>query len=94
VRPWQAIRAAGRHHEEDQRVTPLEAFRAHTVGGWRAARDDAAGEVRVGAPAHLAAWRCPTLEGEPGRQLPTLEEEPRLRRLVVAGRTVAKEEDD
>jgi predicted amidohydrolase YtcJ len=94
VRPWQAIRAAGRHHEEDQRVTPLEAFRAHTVGGWRAARDDAAGEVRVGAPAPHAARRCPTLEGEPGRQLPTLEEEPRLRRLVVAGRTVAKEEDD
>lgn len=96
VRPWQAIRAACEHHEEALRTSPLEAFRAHTVGGWRAARDDDAGELRVGAPAHLAAWDCAQLEGEPGQQLPRLrgmEDEPRLRRLLVAGRTVAKEED-
>ena len=92
VRPWQAIRAACDHHEEAARTTPLEAFRAHTVGGWRAARDDDAGELRVGAPAHLAVWECAELAGEPGQELPRLDEEPRLRRLVVAGHTVAKEE--
>jgi len=63
------------------------------VGGWRAARDDDAGELRVGAPAHLAVWECTGLTGEAGRELPRIDEEPRLRRLVVAGRTVAKEED-
>jgi len=93
VRPWQAIRAACEHHEEELRTTPLDAFRAHTVGGWRAARDDDAGELRVGAPAHLAVWECTGLTGEAGRELPRIDEEPRLRRLVVAGRTVAKEED-
>jgi predicted amidohydrolase YtcJ len=92
VRPWQAIRAACEHHEEQLRTTPLEAFRAHTVGGWRAALDDEAGELRVGAPAHLAVWDCAEVVGEPGHELPRLDEEPRLRRLVVAGRTVAKEE--
>jgi predicted amidohydrolase YtcJ len=92
VRPWQAIRAACEHHEEQLRTTQLEAFRAHTAGGWRAALDDEAGELRVGAPAHLAVWDCAELVGAPGQELPRLDEEPRLRRLVVAGRTVAKEE--
>lgn len=92
VRPWQAIRAACEHHEEQQRVDHLTAFRAHTVGGWRAAGDDETGELVVAAPAHLAVWDCATLVGRPGQELPPVDDEPRLRRLVVAGRTVAKEE--
>ena len=93
VRPWQAIAAACGHHEADQRITPLQAFRAHTVGGWRAGLDDEAGELVEGAPAHLAVWDCAALVGEPGSELPAVGEEPRLLRLLVEGRTVAKEED-
>jgi predicted amidohydrolase YtcJ len=86
-RPWAAIRAACRHHEEEQRVDPATAFAMHTVGGWRAARVDDAGTVEVGAAAHLAAWRTPS--GDPhGADLPDLDEDPVLTRLVVGGRTV------
>jgi predicted amidohydrolase YtcJ len=93
LRPWQAIAAACEHHEEDQRITALQAFRAHTVGGWRAGLEDRAGDLVEGAPAHLAVWRCVELVGPPGCELPRTEDEPRLERLVVDGRTVAKEED-
>jgi predicted amidohydrolase YtcJ len=93
VRPWQAIAAAFGHHEEHQRITPLEAFRAHTRGGWRAGLDEEAGDLVEGAPAHLAVWECAELVGDPGLELPPVGQEPRLRRLVVGGRTVAKEEE-
>jgi predicted amidohydrolase YtcJ len=87
-RPWAAIRAACRHHEADQRVDQPTAFAMHTVGGWRAAGVDDAGTIAVGAPAHLAAWRTD------GRgALPDPDETPRLARLVVAGRTVTKEDE-
>jgi predicted amidohydrolase YtcJ len=93
ARPWQAIAAAFGHHEEHQRITPLEAFRAHTRGGWRAGLDEEAGDLVEGAPAHLAVWECAELVGDPGLELPPVGQEPRLRRLVVGGRTVAKEEE-
>lgn len=61
--PWGGVRAAVHHHEGSQSLTPVAAFRAHTVGGWRAARrgDDGAGELRVGAPASLVVWRVQAL---------------------------------
>ncbi|HET8603138.1 MAG TPA: amidohydrolase [Marmoricola sp.] len=93
VRPWQAIAAACAHHEPEERISQLEAFRAHTVGGWRAGLDDEAGELVEGAPAHLAVWDCAELVGETGSELPALGEEPRLLRLLVEGRTVAREEN-
>jgi predicted amidohydrolase YtcJ len=97
-RPWAAIRAACRHHEEDQRVDAQTAFAMHTAGGWRAAGNDDAGTITEGAAAHLAAWDVAgdvvgDVAGDTGGNssaavLPGPEDEPRLRLLVVAGRTV------
>ncbi len=58
--PWGGVRAAAGHHEPDQRISVRAAFRAATRGGWRLAGLDhtGAGELRVGAPAHLAVWRA------------------------------------
>lgn len=60
VDPWAGVRAAMHHHEVDQRISARAAFRASTRGGWRLAGLDhtGAGELRVGAPAHLAVWRA------------------------------------
>lgn len=59
LRPWAAVRAAVFHHTAEQRISARAAFRASTRGGWRLAGLDhtGAGEIRVGAPAHLAVWR-------------------------------------
>jgi hypothetical protein len=46
------------------------AFAAHTVGGRRAARDDATGELVPGAPATLAIWR---IEGVGSGAFPDLD---------------------
>ncbi|WP_372594272.1 amidohydrolase family protein [Actinotalea sp.] len=61
--PWGAVRAAVLHTDPGQRVSARAAFRAHTRGGWRAAHLDGtgAGEIRLGAPAHLAIWRAESL---------------------------------
>ncbi|GGM28204.1 amidohydrolase [Promicromonospora citrea] len=71
VDPWQAVRAATRHDDPDQRISAGAAFRAHTRGGWRLAGLDhtGAGQLRVGAPAHLAVWRTERLgvQAAPGR---------------------------
>ena len=58
--PWGAVRAAVLHPDPSQRISARAAFRAHTRGGWRAAHLDGtgAGEIRLGAPAHLAMWRA------------------------------------
>lgn len=58
--PWTGVQAASAHHEVDQRISVRAAFRAATRGGWRLAGLDhsGAGEIRVGAPAHLAVWRA------------------------------------
>jgi predicted amidohydrolase YtcJ len=60
LHPWQAVRAAVSHEDPDQRLSGRAAFRAHTRGGWRIAGLDetGAGELTVGAPAHLAVWRA------------------------------------
>ncbi|MFD6175935.1 MULTISPECIES: amidohydrolase [unclassified Isoptericola] len=61
--PWQAVRATLTHEDATQRISARSAFRAHTRGGWRLAGLDhtGAGELRVGAPAHLAVWRADAL---------------------------------
>jgi predicted amidohydrolase YtcJ len=84
---WEAVRAATYHHTPEHALTAGDAFAAHTVGGWRAAKVDAAGVIAVGAPAHLAVWategRLPGLPDlAPGATIPT------CLRTVVAGRTV------
>jgi len=58
--PWGGVQAASAHHEPDQRISVRAAFRAATRGGWRLAGLDhtGAGELRVGAPAHLAVWQA------------------------------------
>lgn len=57
--PWAAVAGALLLHSADQRISARAAFRAHTRGGWRLANLDhtGAGEIRLGAPAHLAVWR-------------------------------------
>lgn len=67
--PWAGVRAAVHHTAADQRISGRAAFRAATRGGWRLAGLDGtgAGELRVGAPAHLAVWRAPGLTVEPGQ---------------------------
>lgn len=61
--PWQGVRATLTHEDTTQRISARSAFRAHTRGGWRLAGLDhtGAGELRVGAPAHLAVWRAEQL---------------------------------
>lgn len=60
VSPWAGVRAAVLHRAPEQRISARAAFRASTRGGWRLAGLDhtGAGELRVGAPAHLAVWRA------------------------------------
>lgn len=67
--PWAGVRAAVHHTAPDQRISGRAAFRAATRGGWRLAGQDGtgAGELRVGAPAHLAVWRAEHLTVEPGQ---------------------------
>lgn len=87
--PWEAIRAAAHHHDPAQRITPYDAFGAHTRGAALACRDAEGGMLAVGGRADLAVW-----EQEPGTTvagLPGLTPgaaAPRLRRTVAAGRTV------
>ncbi|MCL2849756.1 MAG: amidohydrolase family protein, partial [Micrococcales bacterium] len=61
--PWIGVRAGLFHHDPDQRVSARSAFRSATRGGWRLSGGDwtGAGELRVGAPAHLAVWRADDL---------------------------------
>lgn len=69
--PWAGVLAAMSHVDPDQRISARAAFRAHTRGGWRLAGLDhtGAGQLRVGAPAHLAVWRAQHLavQGPLGR---------------------------
>ncbi|AEI12259.1 amidohydrolase [Cellulomonas gilvus] len=58
VDPWAGVRAAVEHHAAEQRISARAAFRAATRGGWRLAGRPDVGDLRVGAPAHLAVWRA------------------------------------
>jgi predicted amidohydrolase YtcJ len=57
--PWGAVRAAVQHRTHRHAVTLEQAVRAHTIGGWRAARDDASGVLAPHAPASFAVWDRP-----------------------------------
>jgi predicted amidohydrolase YtcJ len=65
--PWGTLRAAVRHQTPGSGLSARAAFSAHTRGGWRAARDDAEGELAPGAPATFAVWQ---VEGELLVQVP------------------------
>lgn len=90
IDPWRAVQAAVHHRTPGQGMTPYEAFRAHTRGGWRAARIDDAGYLDPGMRATFAIWdadRFPDLA--PGPDHTAL---PRCLRTVVEGRTVFQED--
>jgi hypothetical protein len=57
--PWGSVRAAAWHRNAEFRLTPAEAFTAHTRGGWRAAAMDDTGTLASGAPATYAVWDVP-----------------------------------
>lgn len=62
IDPWSGVRAAVHHSEPSAALSPVAAFRAHTVGGWRAAGRSGVGELVVGAPASFAVWRIGGLD--------------------------------
>jgi hypothetical protein len=51
--PWGSVRAAAWHRTPRFRLTPAEAFGAHTRGGWRAAGRRRRGSSRARRPRHL-----------------------------------------
>lgn len=57
IDPWRTVKAAMKHHTAKHRISARAAFTAHTRGGWRAVKDDLAGVIAEGAPAHLAIWK-------------------------------------
>jgi len=59
--PWRIIQAAMEHHNSNERVSARAAFSAMTRASWHAVGIDA-GEISVGAPAHLALWDVQQLE--------------------------------
>lgn len=61
--PWGAVRAAAFHRNPHHRVSVRAAFAAHTRGGRRAAREEAAqpGVLSAGAPATYAVWQVDDL---------------------------------
>lgn len=84
--PWLAVQAAVHHRRRGQGLSPDTAFRAHTRGGWAAARIDDAGELLPGQRATYAVWDTPAFPDlAPGSHLP------RCRRTVVDGRTIHDE---
>lgn len=57
--PWASVRAALYHDGGlGQRLSVRAAFRAHTMGGWRAARRSGMGELRPGSSATYAVWQA------------------------------------
>jgi predicted amidohydrolase YtcJ len=90
IEPWGAVRAAIHHRTPGQELTPYEAFRAHTGGGWAAARVHDAGHLRTGARATYAVWDDTSGDSH---TLPDLDVAPRCLRTVVDGVTIHEEKD-
>lgn len=63
IDPWGGVAAAVFHNNRDFRISARAAFKAHTRGGWRVSgeQNPLVGEIRVGAPAHLAVWQAAEL---------------------------------
>lgn len=61
--PWGTVAAAVFHNQRESRISARAAFKAHTRGGWRLSgeQNPLVGEIRIGAPAHLAVWRAAEL---------------------------------
>lgn len=57
--PWRAVQAATHHRNPRQRMSAYEALRAHTSGGWKAARITNAGHLDPGQRATYAVWDAP-----------------------------------
>lgn len=86
--PWGAVRAAV-YHRTPTHALPLDvAFAAHTVAGWRSARDDTAGALRVGAPATFAIWHVESLQAQTAGERPLLPDVAPERDLPTCLRTV------
>jgi predicted amidohydrolase YtcJ len=91
--PWGSIQAA-LYHRTPAHSLPLHvAFASHTVAGWRSARDDATGALRVGSPATFAIWQVAGVaERGPGQPaLPDLAPDrglPMCLRTVLDGETI------
>ncbi len=64
--PWAAIRAAMNHQTPSQRIGFHDAVRSQSRAGWHAAHVDSAGDIEVGAAAHLAIWAPSGELPEPG----------------------------
>ncbi|MGN6251642.1 MAG: amidohydrolase [Marmoricola sp.] len=93
VSPWGGVRAAVHHREPGQELPLAQAFAAHTVGGWYAARQPG-GTLAPGAPAHLAVWDCPAGLDPVEPTLPLLDPDvplPALRTLLVHGSPAGQE---
>lgn len=88
ARPWAAVTAAVQHCNQDHALTPSQAFRAHTLGGWRAARDDDSGTISLGSRADLAVWRDLAIDAGGAPVVPM---SPTLVRTIAAGRTIHPE---
>lgn len=90
--PWGSVRAAVSHRTPGAGLEVDEAFRAHTAGGWWAARRDGEGVLRAGSPATFAVWEVGAADVEDldvRTGLPTVEGPvPRCRETVVRGRPV------
>lgn len=76
--PWGTVRAAAYPHNRASGISIAQAVRAHTEGGWRAARRSG-GILRPGATATLSVWDCPPGES----QLPDLGPDAPLPRCVA-----------
>ncbi|MGA9309676.1 MAG: amidohydrolase [Pseudonocardiaceae bacterium] len=71
--PWDAVRAAVGHRSPGSEIGAMEAFAAHTYGGYRAAAaaDPLAGSLVPGAPASYAIWAGDESAGFPGVESPS-----------------------
>ncbi len=89
IDPWGGVAAAMHHRNTDQRLDFQAAFAAHTLGGWRAGKDDASGRIAAGQRADLARWEVSAYAEDGNPDL--TEHHPRLRQCWSAGRTIWKE---
>jgi predicted amidohydrolase YtcJ len=81
--PWGTVRAATQHRTPASTLPREVAFAAHTVGGRRAAGDDAGGDLVPGAPATFAIWQVEAVGAD---ALPDLDgPDPVCLRTVVGG---------